>query len=88
MSLAARGKRTVWGFDSFDKMPVLTAEDEGDGDEWVGHSCSGANGKQEAARTLSRFRLDSDDTHLVAGWFQDTLPQHVDRIVPIAVLRL
>ena len=44
MSFASAGKRSVWGFDSFEGMPQLTEEDKSDGEEWVGYRCSGPDG--------------------------------------------
>ncbi len=88
MAHLARGRRPVWGFDSFEGMPPLTAEDEGSGEKWVGHRCSGPEGLREAQATLRRFHADRGPVTLVPGWFEDTLPDHVERLAPIAVLRL
>jgi FkbM family methyltransferase len=88
MALAARGQRGVWGFDSFDAMPALSAEDEGDGSEWVGVRCSGDDGIADARETLACFGLAEPNVTLVKGWFAETLVPHRDAIGPIAVLRL
>ena len=88
MAFASAGKRPVWGFDSFEGMPELTPEDGGDGQQWVGLDCSGPDGYEEAQRTLSRFSLSRHKVMLVPGWFEDTLPDNVSHLAPIAVLRL
>jgi O-methyltransferase len=89
MSFLAHGtRRTVWGFDSFEGMPALTDQDESEGREWVGYQCSGPAGLATAQRTLARLGGSAGDTRLVPGWFEATLPVHVDAIGPIAVLRL
>ena len=88
MSLASGGKRAVWGFDSFDGMPSLTAEDQSDGQKWVGYVCSGPNGLEEAQQTFSRFHVNGKWVNIVPGWFEETLPNAVAHISQIAVLRL
>ena len=88
MSFASAGKRSVWGFDSFEGMPQLTEEDKSDGEEWVGYRCSGPDGLREAQRTLKSFHAAGDWVKLVRGWFEDTLPPAVAGLAPIAVLRL
>lgn len=88
MAGASRGKRAVWGFDSFSGMPPLTEEDQEDGLKWVGFKCSGENGLKEVQRTLRRFSVPQRWVTLVPGWFEDTLVSAVGRIGPIAILRL
>ena len=88
MSLMARGARPVWGFDSFEEMPPLQAEDEGDGQAWVGFRCSGPDGLQRARQTLNRYAVDRPTVRLIPGWFEDTLPAYLEQLMPIAVLRL
>jgi len=88
MAFVARGQRPVWGFDSFEGMPALTEEDEGQGKKAVGTVASGPDGLQEAQRTLDRFRLAHESVKLVKGWFEDTLPLYATQLEPIAVLRL
>jgi hypothetical protein len=88
MSLVSHGKRRVWGFDSFEGMPPLTEEDEGQGKKAVGLNAAGPDGLLEAKRTLDRFHLSGEGVKLIKGWFEETLPQYVDRVSPIAVLRL
>ena len=88
MSLMSSGTRPVWGFDSFEGMPSLSDEDEGDGQAWVGFRCSGPEGLARAEETLRRFSVDGPWVRLIPGWFEDTLPVHVQELGPIAVLRL
>jgi O-methyltransferase len=88
MSFVSRGRRAVWGFDSFEGMPELTEEDEGSGQDWVGFRCSGPNGLREAQSTLDRFCVSGSWVKLVPGYFEDTLPRHDLSLTPIALLRL
>lgn len=88
MSFVSDGTRAVWGFDSFEGMPSLTEEDEGDGQKWVGYQCSGPLGLKEAQKTLSRFYVQGNWVNLVPGYFEDTLHKYVQKISPIAILRL
>jgi hypothetical protein len=88
MAFMARRQRPVWGFDSFEGMPDLTEEDEGQGKTAVGIVESGPGGLQDAQRMLDRFRLAHESVKLVKGWFEDTLPLYVTQLEPIAVLRL
>lgn len=88
MAGASRGKRAVWGFDSFSGMPPLTEEDQEDGRKWVGFKCSGADGTDEVQKTFRRFSVPEKWATIVPGWFEDTLPRYVDRLRPIAILRL
>lgn len=83
-----RPDRPSWGFDSFEAMPPLSEEDQGDGESWVGYQCSGPLGLAAAEETLKRFKARSSVATLVAGWFEDTLPANLAAVKPIAVLRL
>lgn len=88
MSFISKGYNPVWAFDSFEGMPPLTAEDEGSGEEWVGHRCAGEDGVADVQHTLRLGRLDDASVHIVKGYFEDTLASSRDAIGPIAVLRL
>ena len=44
--------------------------------------------EQVEALMFGRLRFSRDDTFLVKGWFQDTVPQHAASVGEIAVLRL
>ena len=88
MAFASRGRRRVWGFDSFEGMPELTEEDEGQGKGAVGTVAAGPDGLFEAERTLRRFHLADVSVKFVKGWFEDTLPVYASQLGPIAVLRL
>lgn len=81
-------KREIWGFDSFQGMPPTTAEDEGEGDEWVDHICSGNEGAKEVERTFCLCGLNPNRAKIVAGWFEDTLERSQGLIGEIAILRL
>lgn len=88
MSFCAASKRTVWGFDSFEGLPSQTPEDESSGDDQVGRVYSGPDGFHEAQNTLKRFHVAGPRVTLVPGWFENTLPQYISQLTPIAVLRL
>jgi hypothetical protein len=88
LALLAGPDRTVWGFDSFEGLPELTPEDKGHGVEWVGFQAAGPDGEKAVSHTFETLGLPMDDVRLVAGWFQDTLPQFVDEVGEIALLRL
>jgi hypothetical protein len=85
MAAYADGRR-VWGFDSFEAFPMLSAADEGSGAELVGYSCSGDEGELAVVKTFAQVGVSMTDVHLVKGWFSDTLPETA--LGPIAVLRL
>ncbi len=95
----------IYGFDSFQGMPGLTAEDgswasemlhgkplaELAGEELIGdlkpHAMNAA--EEETCRAIvADSGFPTEHTHIVKGWFQDSLPQWKERIGPIAVLRL
>jgi O-methyltransferase len=88
MSHLSAGRRPVWGFDSFEGMPELSAKDEGSGEKWVGYHCSGPEGLRACEESLRRFHAAGEWIQLVQGWFEHTLADHVARLAPIAVLRL
>jgi hypothetical protein len=88
MALLAGPDRTVWGFDSFEGLPELTPEDKGHGAEWVGFQAAGPDGEKAVTHTFETLGIPMDDVRLVAGWFEDTLPQFVDEVGAIALLRL
>ena len=80
--------RAVWGFDSFEGMPALGAQDGGDGAVYVGIQCAGEEGERAVARTFELVGLPIDGVHVVPGWFDAQLPAHAADIGPIALLRL
>jgi len=88
MAFISKGKRPVWGFDSFEGLPDLTEQDEGEGKKAVGWNISGPDGFGEAQKTLDRFCVSAESVKLVKGWFEETLPIYRSQLSPIAVLRL
>src|SRR5690242_4850807 len=48
----AGAARAVWGFDSFEGMPALGAEDAGEGAVYVGVQCAGDEGERAVSRTF------------------------------------
>ncbi len=88
MKHCAGPRNTVWGFDTFGGLPAQTAEDEGDGAQWVGYVCAGPEGQDAVWRTFSILELDRARVHIVEGLFEQTLEQHKERMGSIAALRL
>jgi O-methyltransferase len=86
---ASRGpEQSVWGFDSFEELPALTDEDQGDGQPWVGVRCAGDLGERTVQHTFELLDVPMDGVRTVKGWFEDTLPRHRDEVGPIVLLRL
>lgn len=88
MARDAGPRNAVWGFDSFEPLPPLTAGDDGSGQDWVGVRCCGDEGQAAVATTFRIAGLDPACARVVPGWYEDTLPVHRAAIGPIAVLRL
>ena len=98
------GTRHVWLFDSFSGLPELRGDKDFDGSfehaMRVHEDKNGQTGEltpigaleaniKDAEEVMFKIaQYDRDKTHIVKGWFQDTLPKNVDSIGPIAVLRL
>jgi O-methyltransferase len=91
----ASGKNKIFGFDSFEGMPDITAEDLGDYNKScpltsfgkVGDNLSG--GIVNVYNTFDKLNLTSNNVTLVKGFFQDTLnKENIDNVGNIAVLRL
>jgi len=85
--------RDCWFFDSYEGLPDPTHEDFESG-RTGRHirplpkgSCLGSY-EQVAELLFGRFAFDRNRVRMVKGWFQDTLPVSVDRIGPIAILRV
>jgi len=85
--------RMKWFFDSFEGLPEPTLEDYENGK--TGHfirplpkgSCLGTI-EQVSNLLFNNLGLESDDIHLIPGWFQDTVPTNREKVGEIAVLRL
>lgn len=88
MAHLAGPHQTTWGFDSFDAMPPLTDEDEGDGQIWVGARCAGPQGADAVTASFTALGVSMARTRVVPGWFEDTLEDAVAELAPIQVLRL
>ncbi|MBE2213402.1 MAG: class I SAM-dependent methyltransferase [Opitutaceae bacterium] len=86
-------RRQLWLFDSYEGLPDPTSEDYKDGKTGT-HirplpkgSCLGTIG--DVSRLLfEQHNIPRNSTHLVKGWFQDTLPVTRDKLGAIALLRL
>lgn len=85
--------RVKWFFDSYEGLPEPTAEDYHDGraGEFIRPlpkgSCLGTL-EQVSGLLFSELRFEPEQTNLVKGWFQDTVPPRAGKLGPIAVLRL
>jgi hypothetical protein len=81
LSAGAPG-REVWAFDSFEGLPPPGPLDGEESTEWSGKlQGSEARVREAVARHGRASRLV-----VRKGWFEDTLPEAVDQIGPIAVL--
>ena len=95
----------LYGFDSFQGMPRMTAADGAGTSRWLygreidalepdllggGLVGTGVNlaSEAECRALLAATGYPMDKVHIVAGWFQDTLPAWRERIGRIAVLRI
>lgn len=84
--------RTKWFFDSYEGMPELAVEDYTDGKVGIvirpltKGTCIGTI-EQVKSLMFDKLNFPKDEVHLVKGWFQDTVPQHREKVGPIAVLR-
>jgi len=96
-SLVSNGVESpTWLFDSFEGLPGPTAEDgtlrnpQGkDRSSWdlaKGYCLGTLEGVEDLL--FNKFEFSRDKVHLVKGWFQDTLPEHRDKVGDIAVLRI
>ena len=84
-------------FDSFEGLPEPTAEDEPTVVDLIRQDrnrsalqkgyCLGTY-EQVSNLLFSDLGLERENIFLVKGWFQDTLPEHKDRIGEISFLRI
>jgi O-methyltransferase len=63
--------RNLWLLDSFQGMPETTPED---GTQAVAHVGKEVGDVSKVKEVLGLVGTDMQRTHIVAGWFQDTLP--------------
>lgn len=76
--------REVWAFDSFEGMPEPGPID-GEGPWSFVGDCRGS---EQKVREGFRRYSNPQRLHLARGWFEDTLPRHLEKIGPIAVLHV
>jgi O-methyltransferase len=88
MAYIAGPEQLVWGFDSFEELPALTAEDQDSGTELVGFRCSGPDGEHAVPATFATLNVPMGNVRVVKGWFEESLPVHLREIGEISVLRL
>ena len=67
----SRLKRTMWLLDSFEGMPLTTAQD---GEAAKAHIGKEVGDIDRVKRALARVRADMSRVRIVPGWFQDTFP--------------
>ena len=77
--------RAIYGFDSFEGLPELAPQDDKHGQEYVG--CCKAT-QEDVLETFTTWGVSLDNTTLVPGWFEDSVPATYEDMPPIAVLRL
>lgn len=88
LGAAAKGRRDLWLFDSWQGLPEPTALDVDyrgrPGEKGI------ALGRRDRVEQLlfRRLRLQSQRIHIAPGWFEDTIPKRLDAIGPIALLHL
>jgi O-methyltransferase len=76
--------KEVWAFDSFEGLPEPTGPDPDYANDWVGEFV----GSEAMLRTGFRdYGLDNP-LHVMAGWFDQTLPAAAEQIESIAVLHV
>jgi O-methyltransferase len=63
--------RTMWLLDSFEGMPVTTAED---GEAAKAHIGKEVGNIERVKRALARVGAEMSKVRIVPGWFQDTFP--------------
>lgn len=83
----------LWMFDSFEGLPPPTDEDGGRAGSKYAYKMevfgSWCKGSRERAVEIARLAgVPKRKTHIVKGWFADTLPEWADKIGPIALLHL
>ncbi|MFM6006440.1 MAG: TylF/MycF/NovP-related O-methyltransferase [Sphaerospermopsis kisseleviana] len=91
--LLSQQTRQKWLFDSYEGLPEPTAEDYEGGK--AGNfirplpkgSCLGTI-EQVSELMFDKLGFPQAETHLVKGWFQDTVPAYRQQVGEIAVLRL
>ena len=88
-----RKRRDLWLFDSYAGLPSPTDEDfveDATGLHIRPLPEGSCLGQREAVENLlfGRFGLDRGHVHLVAGWFEDTVPEYSGLVGQIAVLRV
>jgi hypothetical protein len=104
MSDVARSSRWIYGFDSFEGIPLASVEDDvqhgvganpnvpyTDKRELLKSSGITVHSKEEVRNNVKRWTQYSDRVVLVKGWFQDTLSRYrqvFQQLEGIAVLRL
>ncbi len=87
--IASVGKnRQLWLLDSWDGLPEPTRYDVKQNGEKG--SRGRVKGSKEKVEELFFDKLQSsrDKVHLIEGWFNDTIPSHIDKIGKIALLHL
>lgn len=81
---AAAPSRDVWAFDSFEGMPAPSEFDGEQGQGWEGK----VRGSVEMVRAGFERYADPRRLHVVKGWFEETFPQVVDEVGPVALLHV
>jgi macrocin-O-methyltransferase TylF-like protien len=76
--------REVWAFDSFEGLPEPTEGDPEHASDWIGEFV----GSEAMLRQGFRDYGLTNPLHIVAGWFEETLPATAEQVKPIAVLHV
>lgn len=76
---------TIYGFDSWEGMPALTAEDDSKHEQYEGVAWSTL---EDVYRVFDIMNAPLKNVHLVKGFVQDTLDSHLPQLENLDVLRL
>ena len=77
------GRRHLWLYDAFQGMPAASDHDDDYSKSIVGQF---VGSEANARRLLHRLKVPETRFHIVAGWFNDTLP--VTKVSSIALLHI
>jgi hypothetical protein len=91
--IVGKEPRQKWLFDSYEGLPEPTEQDYEGGKtgDFIRPlpkgSCLGTL-EQVSELMFDELKFPKEETHLIKGWFQDTVPVYRDKVGEIAILRL
>lgn len=96
MKSCASDNTVIYAFDSWDKMPNLTSEDENE-QRALKHNFNNVKGKYigrvfgkvpNVHKTFRDLNVKINNVKLIKGYFEDTFPKNISKIKNIAVLHI